>query len=79
MTCEYPGYPDCRERLTEYFEVDGRMLCERHAMSSGNDDEDDWEKTTKATRRVTRFIDLAGGNNNSGGGGGGNDGDSGLR
>ncbi|TEB26030.1 hypothetical protein FA13DRAFT_1895991, partial [Coprinellus micaceus] len=38
MTCEYPGYPECREKLREYFEVDGRMLCERHASSGADED-----------------------------------------
>lgn len=81
MTCEYPGYPECRERLSEYFEVDGRMLCERHAAYAGGEDEDGsggWTRSVKATRRVTRFIEL-----NAGGGGAGagdnNDGDSGIR
>ncbi|PPR00663.1 hypothetical protein CVT26_012320, partial [Gymnopilus dilepis] len=33
MTCEYPGGMEpCKESLVrEYWEVDGRMLCERHA------------------------------------------------
>jgi hypothetical protein len=66
MLCEYNGHPKCRERLEEYFEVDGRMLCERHArmsrlISSGDDDDDEqWAKNTRAMKRTTRFIDLAG-------------------
>ncbi|KAF8969693.1 hypothetical protein BDZ97DRAFT_1794695 [Flammula alnicola] len=65
MTCEYPGYPECRERLKEYWEVDGRMLCERHAhyatrSSSDEEGEEQWVKSSKAMKRVTRFIDLAG-------------------
>ena len=59
MTCEYPGYPPCKEMLSEYWEIDGRMLCERHANSAslrGSDKE--W---TKSKRRVTRFVDLTGG------------------
>ena len=50
--------------LSEYWEIDGRMLCERHANSAsarGSDDEDDDEGWAKSKRRVTRFIDLAGG------------------
>ncbi|KAF9532197.1 hypothetical protein CPB83DRAFT_903757 [Crepidotus variabilis] len=75
MTCEYPGYPECRERLNEYWEVDGRMLCERHAVYSSrmgsevDTDEDGSERwgkargavSTRAMKRVTRFIDLANG------------------
>ncbi|KAF6763775.1 hypothetical protein DFP72DRAFT_873357 [Ephemerocybe angulata] len=77
MTCEHPGYPECRERLTEYFEVDGRMLCERHANAEEDDGEDgEWVRSAKATRRITRFIDL---NANNGGGGGGGNEDGGLR
>ncbi|TFK30154.1 hypothetical protein FA15DRAFT_699705 [Coprinopsis marcescibilis] len=67
MTCEYPGYPECRERLKEYWEVDGSMLCEHHATSVGDDDYGSrWGPNSKAMKRVTRFIDLAGlsGNNN---------------
>lgn len=65
MTCEYPGYPECTETLSEYWEVDGRMLCERHAHSgkSGSDDEgeEQWVQSSRAMKRVTRFIDLTGG------------------
>ncbi|KAF5330504.1 hypothetical protein D9619_005302 [Psilocybe cf. subviscida] len=65
MTCEHPGYPECRERLNEYWEVDGRMLCERHANNAtGNDSEGEdgerWVQSSKAMKRVTRFIDLTG-------------------
>ncbi|KAG5645586.1 hypothetical protein DXG03_005724 [Asterophora parasitica] len=65
MTCEYPGSPGCKQRLEEYWEVDGRMLCERHAHASkvGSDDEEGeekWVQSSKALKRVTRFIDLAG-------------------
>ncbi|KAK0503489.1 hypothetical protein EDD18DRAFT_633947 [Armillaria luteobubalina] len=54
LLCEHPG---CHEKLEEYWEVDGRMLCERHAR--GADDVDDYA-AIKSMRRVTRFIDLAG-------------------
>ncbi|KAF8077700.1 hypothetical protein FPV67DRAFT_1462739 [Lyophyllum atratum] len=66
MTCEHPGSPPCKVKLEEYWEVDGRMLCERHAHASkvGSDDEEgeeEWVQSSRALRRVTRFIDLAGG------------------
>ncbi|KAH0583592.1 hypothetical protein H2248_009213 [Termitomyces sp. 'cryptogamus'] len=66
MLCEYPGDPPCRAKLAEYWEVDGRMLCERHAHASevGSDDErgeEEWVQNSKRTKRVTRYIDLAGG------------------
>lgn len=64
MTCEHPGNPPCKEKLDEYWEVDGRMLCERHAHASkvGSDDEgeEEWVQSSKALKRVTRFIDLTG-------------------
>ncbi|RDB21096.1 hypothetical protein Hypma_011867 [Hypsizygus marmoreus] len=66
MTCEYPGNLPCKERLEEYWEVDGRMLCERHAHASkvGSDDEgegeEEWVQSSRALKRVTRFIDLGG-------------------
>ncbi|PFH51747.1 hypothetical protein AMATHDRAFT_141899 [Amanita thiersii Skay4041] len=78
--CEYAGNPRCGEKLVEYWEVDGRMLCERHAFGGsvygarissleryGRREEEDMygygyeKKTAKATKRVTRFIDLANG------------------
>lgn len=77
FTCEHPR---CTERLVEYWEVDGRMLCERHANTgegnSGDEDDDedvplgmirrpgqggDAAGALKATKRVTRFIDLTSG------------------
>jgi hypothetical protein len=63
MTCEYPGHTPCLVTLEEYWEVDGRMLCERHAKASNDDDSgsEEWVQSSKAKRRVTRFIDLAGG------------------
>jgi hypothetical protein len=48
----------------EYWEVDGMMLCERHANKEMDADADvDMSPTpsTRAMKRVTRFIDLAGG------------------
>ena len=30
--CEHPR---CNERLVEYWEVDGRMLCDKHAFAEG--------------------------------------------
>jgi hypothetical protein len=74
MTCEYPGYPECNERLYDYWEVDGRMLCERHAHyatrgGSDEDEDDRWVQTSRAKKRVTRFIDLTGGLGGGGGGG----------
>ncbi|KAF9469324.1 hypothetical protein BDZ94DRAFT_1303813 [Collybia nuda] len=64
MTCEHPGNTPCKVRLAEYWEVEGRMLCERHAHASrvGSDDEgeEEWVQSSKAMKRVTRFIDLAG-------------------
>ena len=62
LTCEHSGYPPCKQMLSEYWEIDGRMLCERHANSAsvrGSDEED--EEWTKSKRRVTRFVDLTGG------------------
>ncbi|KAF7363565.1 hypothetical protein MSAN_01013100 [Mycena sanguinolenta] len=74
MLCEFPGAGGCKERLDEYWEVDGRMLCERHSRATrlaeeeaeADDDVDMvWSgsgsrrKNTRAMKRVTRYIDLA--------------------
>lgn len=58
----------------EYWEVDGRMFCEKHANGVDSDAEDDDDEdvplglyepprdsSSRATRRVTRFIDLTAG------------------
>jgi PDZ and LIM domain protein 5/6/7 len=51
--------------LEDYFEVDGKMLCERHArMERLSDtqelaDEESWARSTKAMKRKTRFMNLA--------------------
>ena len=66
--CEYRG---CKERLLEYYEVDGRLYCERHvrrAMDDGGSDSDydddgggggaPHDRERMLNKRVTRFIDL---------------------
>lgn len=74
LLCEYAR---CTERLAEYWEVDGRMLCDRHAQhvmrETGEDEEDEEDRekeiSARAKKRVTRFIDLAAMNANNGGAG----------
>ena len=75
LLCEFED--GCKERLEEYWEVDGQMLCERHAALINNRD-GGWTRgndlaggtqTTKAPgtdegrmmKRMTRFIDLGAG------------------
>ena len=64
LACEYEDDATgkrCDERLVDYWEVEGRMLCERHMrrvveqdmMNVGLDD-------ARAMRRKTQFIDIAG-------------------
>lgn len=63
LTCEHGN---CEERLVDYWEVDGRMLCERHARQTGArsdggaSDEEGWDdrRRKRATKRTTRFVDL---------------------
>ena len=48
--------------LDEYWEADGKMMCERHANIVGGYSSEDYEgrlAESKAQRRFTRFIDLA--------------------
>ncbi|KAJ6597029.1 hypothetical protein DFH09DRAFT_1133432 [Mycena vulgaris] len=65
MLCEFPGYGGCKEKLEEYWEIDGRMLCERHSRATRLAEEEDedggWAPSTRAMKRVTRYIDLKGG------------------
>lgn len=67
--CEYPR---CAERLVEYWEVDGRMFCDRHAQGTESDDDDDSDDeflipradgagqrdSMRATKRKTVFMTL---------------------
>ena len=71
--CEHPR---CAEKLVDYWEVDGRMFCERHAQSieRGEDEDVDGggeylvphlaeikrDSLGRVTKRRTQFIDLAG-------------------
>ncbi|KAH9043289.1 hypothetical protein EDB85DRAFT_1885637 [Lactarius pseudohatsudake] len=71
LTCEYEEDDGigarCDERLVDYWEVEGRMLCERHMrrvveqdmMDVGLDDVGR-KADARAMRRKTRFIDIAG-------------------
>lgn len=71
LTCEFSR---CTSRLDEYYEVDGKMFCERHAdvaeQAALHEDSDDDEDSTAprqetpkvtsiAMKRRTRFIDIA--------------------
>ncbi|KZS88394.1 hypothetical protein SISNIDRAFT_490191 [Sistotremastrum niveocremeum HHB9708] len=84
MVCDWPG---CDVGLEEYWEVDGKSLCEKHALkaedsllrlsvSSESDDdtlrnedlkpagvadevENTWVPSKRATKRITRFIELS--------------------
>jgi len=80
LTCEYEDDENgkrCDERLVDYWETEGRMLCERHMrrvveheMVVGSDDGTgiatrmslaaDSGSSSRAMKRKTRFIDLAG-------------------
>jgi len=76
MTCEHEPdghtnvYPKrkCGDRLDEYWEVEGRMVCERHmkllVFGRGEDEQDEdedvgYKQDARAMKRTTRFIDLA--------------------
>lgn len=63
LICEWSGYPKCDVLLNgEYWELDGSMLCEKHAKRSGenweDDESDNEERTSGAMKRMTKFIDL---------------------
>jgi len=70
LSCEYEDDGTgrrCDELLVDYWEVEGRMLCERHMrrvveqdmMDVGLDDVRG-NADARAMRRKTRFIDIAG-------------------
>lgn len=66
LLCEFEN--GCGEQLAEYWEVDGQMLCEKHAALAGGSscassrgDSPDPQRIRdegRARRRMTRFIDL---------------------
>ena len=62
LRCEYPG---CQEALDEYWEADGKMMCERHAAivegfgAEDGDEDGHAHAESKAQKRRTQFIDLA--------------------
>jgi PDZ and LIM domain protein 5/6/7 len=61
LVCEYAG---CDERLEDYWEVDGRMLCERHARRVEEEERrgappgEEEAKVGRAMKRKTRLINL---------------------
>ncbi|KAG2041813.1 hypothetical protein BDR03DRAFT_890479 [Suillus americanus] len=69
LLCEFEN--GCGERLAEYWEVDGQMLCEKHVALAGGSscassrgDSPDPQRIRdegRARRRMTRFIDLGAG------------------
>lgn len=70
LTCEYEDDEDgerCDERLVDYWEVEGRMFCERHMrwvverdMMGVGLDRIGTSSDSRARKRKTQFIDLAG-------------------
>jgi hypothetical protein len=52
----------CDAVLDDYWELDGRMVCERHAraLERDEDEADDTPRTKRAMKRQTRLINLAG-------------------
>lgn len=67
LLCEHPR---CTERLVEYWEVDGRMLCERHGAMEETEEDDELDDLAavmagvrdsvaiRGMKRMTQFIDL---------------------
>lgn len=70
LTCEYEDDRNgkrCANRLVDYWEIEGRMLCERHMrwvverdMMGVGLDKVGKSSDARAMKRRTRFIDLAG-------------------
>ncbi|KAI0005982.1 hypothetical protein BJV74DRAFT_970003 [Russula compacta] len=70
LTCEYEDDKNgkrCDERLVDYWEIEGRMLCERHMRRVVEQDmmgvgleEIGTSSDSRAMKRRTRFIDIAG-------------------
>jgi hypothetical protein len=69
LTCEHEDEDGerCDERLVDYWEIEGRMLCERHMrrvverdMMGVGLDRIEISSDSRAMRRKTQFIDIAG-------------------
>ena len=69
LTCDYEDEGSgkrCDERLVDYWEIEGRMLCDRHVRVVEQDlmgvelDDSRIGTDSRAMKRKTRFIDIAG-------------------
>jgi hypothetical protein len=69
LTCDYEDEANekrCDERLADYWEIEGRMLCDRHVRVVEQDlmgvglDDGGIGTDSRAMKRKTRFIDIAG-------------------
>ncbi|CAE6441772.1 unnamed protein product [Rhizoctonia solani] len=60
FTCQYQDAEGkCEIRLQEYWELDGERMCERHAARTESQKENTGERTVKAKKRQTQFLDLS--------------------
>ncbi|CUA68157.1 Paxillin homolog 1 [Caenorhabditis elegans] [Rhizoctonia solani] len=66
FTCQYQD-PEgkCETRLQEYWEVDGERMCERHAARTESQKGNTGDRTVKAKKRQTQFLDLSRSNQSS--------------
>ncbi|CAE6450871.1 unnamed protein product [Rhizoctonia solani] len=60
FTCQYgDSEGKCETLLKEYWEVDGERMCERHAARTESQKDSTGDRTVKAKKRQTQFLDLS--------------------
>ncbi|KAF8710276.1 Zinc-binding domain present in Lin-11, Isl-1, Mec-3, partial [Rhizoctonia solani] len=60
FTCEYEDSEGiCETLLKEYWEVNGKRMCERHAVRTESEEDGTQKHTPKAKKRQTQFLNLS--------------------
>ncbi|CAE6421075.1 unnamed protein product [Rhizoctonia solani] len=60
FTCEYEDSEGtCEALLKEYWEINGKRMCERHAVRTESEEDGTGQRTPKAKKRQTQFLDLS--------------------
>ncbi|CAE6446007.1 unnamed protein product [Rhizoctonia solani] len=60
FTCEHEDSEGkCEALLQEYWEINAKRMCERHAARAESEEDGTGQRTVKAKKRQTQFLDLS--------------------